>query len=160
MYERNWQAVGEPVSGDEAEALDVLRGLLRDDELCHAWSNLAFQDRTGHVNEVDVLLLTRRGLFVVELKGWRGHVPGQYIRIGVDIDGVRHWRAYSLTSRTNPADGLITITTKAIPEGSLVMGAPGKVVREISDAQARMLVGGSMHYVENWKRYARGLKAI
>jgi ferredoxin-NADP reductase len=52
-------------------------------------------------------------------KGWRGHVPGQYIRIGVDIDGVRHWRAYSLTSRTDRPDGLITITTKAIPDGKV-----------------------------------------
>ena len=30
-------------------------------------------------------------------RGWRGHMPGQYIRIGVDVDGVRQWRAYSLT---------------------------------------------------------------
>ena len=30
-------------------------------------------------------------------RGWAGHVPGQYVRIGVDVDGVRHWRAYSLT---------------------------------------------------------------
>src|SRR4051812_32295678 len=28
-------------------------------------------------------------------RGWRGHRPGQYIRIGVDVDGVRQWRAYS-----------------------------------------------------------------
>src|SRR3954462_404449 len=28
----------------------------------------------------------------------RPHAPGQYIRIGIDIDGVRQWRAYSLTS--------------------------------------------------------------
>jgi ferredoxin-NADP reductase len=27
-------------------------------------------------------------------KSWRGHLPGQYIRVGVDVDGVRHWRAY------------------------------------------------------------------
>ena len=26
-------------------------------------------------------------------RGWLGHVPGQYIRIGIDIDGVRQWRA-------------------------------------------------------------------
>jgi carbonic anhydrase/acetyltransferase-like protein (isoleucine patch superfamily) len=38
------------------------------------------------------------------------------------------------------------------------MGAPGKVVREVSDQQAMMLVAGSMHYVENWKRYRRELK--
>ena len=31
-------------------------------------------------------------------RSWAGHVPGQYIRIGVDVDGVRNWRAYSLTS--------------------------------------------------------------
>jgi len=40
------------------------------------------------------------------------------------------------------------------------MGAPGKVVREISDDQARMLVGGSMHYVQNWKRYRAGLREV
>src|SRR5215210_652025 len=29
---------------------------------------------------------------------WPGHEPGQYVRIGFDIEGVRHWRAYSITS--------------------------------------------------------------
>jgi carbonic anhydrase/acetyltransferase-like protein (isoleucine patch superfamily) len=47
---------------------------------------------------------------------------------------------------------------KEIPDNSLVMGAPGKVVREISDQQAMMLAAGSHHYVENWKRYRRELK--
>ncbi|KGN31028.1 stearoyl-CoA 9-desaturase [Knoellia sinensis KCTC 19936] len=50
-------------------------------------------------------------------RGWSGHVPGQYIRVGIDIDGVRHWRAYSLTHRADAADGLISFTTKAIPDG-------------------------------------------
>jgi ferredoxin-NADP reductase len=49
-------------------------------------------------------------------RGWRGHVAGQYVRIGVDVDGVRHWRAYSLTSPPR-ADGCISITVKAIPGG-------------------------------------------
>ena len=46
---------------------------------------------------------------------WRGHVPGQYVRVGIDVDGVRLWRSYSLTSA--PDDGLITITAKAVPDG-------------------------------------------
>ena len=46
---------------------------------------------------------------------------------------------------------------KEIPDNSLVMGAPGKVVREITAEQAAMMIGGSMHYVENWKRYRREL---
>jgi ferredoxin-NADP reductase len=47
---------------------------------------------------------------------WRGHLPGQYVRLGVDIDGVRHWRAYSLTSGPGTG-GLIAVTVKAIPGG-------------------------------------------
>jgi ferredoxin-NADP reductase len=50
-------------------------------------------------------------------RGWAGHTPGQYVRVGVDVDGVRQWRAYSVTSRTDRADGCLTITVKAIPDG-------------------------------------------
>src|SRR6516165_11422489 len=28
-------------------------------------------------------------------RGWRRHLAGQYVRLGVDIDGVRQWRTYS-----------------------------------------------------------------
>jgi len=52
-------------------------------------------------------------------RGWEKHTPGQYIRIGVDVDGVRQWRAYSLTSPAVRADGAITITIKAIPDGKV-----------------------------------------
>jgi ferredoxin-NADP reductase len=49
---------------------------------------------------------------------WAGHVPGQYIRIGIDVDGVREWRAYSLTHGPR-TDGLISITVKAVPDGKV-----------------------------------------
>ena len=52
-------------------------------------------------------------------RGWRTHTPGQYIRIGVDVDGVRQWRAYSLTSDSDRDDGCIAITVKAIPGGKV-----------------------------------------
>ncbi|MCB0861591.1 MAG: ferredoxin reductase [Solirubrobacterales bacterium] len=48
---------------------------------------------------------------------WKGHRPGQYIRVGVDINGVRRWRAYSLTSSPERPDGNLTITVKTIEEG-------------------------------------------
>ncbi len=47
---------------------------------------------------------------------WTGHVPGQYVRVGIDVDGVRCWRAYSLTHGPR-ADGRISITVKAVPDG-------------------------------------------
>ena len=49
---------------------------------------------------------------------WAGHVPGQYVRIGVDVDGVRQWRAYSLTHGPR-TDGRISITVKAVPDGKV-----------------------------------------
>jgi ferredoxin-NADP reductase len=49
---------------------------------------------------------------------WAGHIPGQYVRIGVDVDGVRHWRAYSLTHGPR-ADGYISVTVKAVPGGKV-----------------------------------------
>ncbi|GAB3072651.1 ferredoxin reductase [Nocardioides zeae] len=49
-------------------------------------------------------------------RDWAGHVPGQYVRVGIDVDGVRQWRAYSLTHGPRP-DGNISITVKAVPDG-------------------------------------------
>ena len=48
---------------------------------------------------------------------WPGHKPGQYVRLGVVIDGVYHWRAYSLTSDPSPEDGLISVTPKKVDTG-------------------------------------------
>ena len=64
---------------------------------------------------------------------WKGHEPGQYLRIGIDIDGRRHWRAYSLTSDPERADGCISITVKNVDEGVVSpylvrRGRPGSIV--------------------------------
>lgn len=48
-------------------------------------------------------------------RDWQGHLPGQYLRVGVDVDGVRQWRAYSVTSRPGERD--VSVTVKAIPDG-------------------------------------------
>ena len=50
---------------------------------------------------------------------WPGHRPGQYLRLGVDVDGVLHWRAYSLTSAPSRADGCIAITPKLVEGGAV-----------------------------------------
>ncbi|MFC6153079.1 ferredoxin reductase [Nocardioides yefusunii] len=47
---------------------------------------------------------------------WAGHVPGQYVRVGIDVEGVRLWRAYSLTHGPR-GDKNISITVKAVPDG-------------------------------------------
>ena len=70
---------------------------------------------------------------------WPGHKPGQYTRVGVVVDGVFHWRAYSLTSEPGRPDGLISITPKLVEEGVVTpwlvrQAQPGTIVR-LSDVE-------------------------
>jgi carbonic anhydrase/acetyltransferase-like protein (isoleucine patch superfamily) len=46
---------------------------------------------------------------------------------------------------------------KEIPDRSLVVGQPGRVIRTLGDDQAARLELSAAHYVENWRRYARDL---
>ena len=45
------------------------------------------------------------------------HRAGQYVRLGVDIDGVRHWRSYSLTSPASSSSPIMSVTVKATQAG-------------------------------------------
>lgn len=49
---------------------------------------------------------------------------------------------------------------KEIPDGSLVMGSPGKVVRELNEAAIKGLTMSALGYVANYKRFRDGLKAV
>jgi ferredoxin-NADP reductase len=65
---------------------------------------------------------------------WPGHRPGQYVRLGIAVDGVHHWRAYSLTSEPGRPDGLISITPKLVESGKVSpflnrRVQPGTIVR-------------------------------
>jgi carbonic anhydrase/acetyltransferase-like protein (isoleucine patch superfamily) len=55
------------------------------------------------------------------------------------------------------ANALIT-EGKVIPDRSLVMGQPGKVVRTLEPGQIAVLEASAEHYVQNWKRYVAGLR--
>src|SRR5436305_8302547 len=68
-------------------------------------------ERIDHVTENAATIMIKPGY------RWEGHRAGQYVRIGVDIRGVRHWRAYSLTSEPNRPDGCISITPKLVESG-------------------------------------------
>jgi stearoyl-CoA 9-desaturase NADPH oxidoreductase len=65
---------------------------------------------------------------------WDRHKPGQYLRVGIVVDGKHHWRAYSLTSDPNRADGWISITPKRYEPGVVSpyltrLARPGEIVR-------------------------------
>ena len=109
--------------------------LLPDDYLQLAnplWSARGLRGRVVEVRRETVDSAT-----LVIKPGWGfsfDYQPGQYIGIGLLVDGRWRWRSYSLTSSPVKSDRVITITVKAMPEGflstHLVGGvAPGTIVR-------------------------------
>lgn len=56
--------------------------------------------------------------------------------------------------------GALITEGKEIPDFSLVMGAPGKVVRTLDEAAQEKLLKSAAHYRANAARYARGLRAL
>ena len=95
------------------------------------WST---QELRGRVEQIDreagnaVTILIRPGY------EWEGHKPGQYMRVGVIVDGVFHWRAYSLTSDPDRPGGCVSITPKLVEAGTVTpylvhQARPGDIVR-------------------------------
>ena len=57
------------------------------------------------------------------------------------------------------ANALIT-ENKDIPDNSLVMGSPGKVVKTLSEEQGMAIRSGAIHYVENAHRFAEQMSVL
>ena len=55
--------------------------------------------------------------------------------------------------------GSLIAEGKEIPPRSVVFGSPGKIVREMTDADAERMRRGAAHYVDNARRFRAGLKA-
>jgi stearoyl-CoA 9-desaturase NADPH oxidoreductase len=109
--------------------------LLPDDYLKLANPLWSARELRGRV--LEVRRETEDSATLVIKPGWGfsfDYQPGQYVGIGVLVDGRWRWRSYSLTSSPVKGSRTITITVKAMPEGflstHLVGGvAPGTIVR-------------------------------
>jgi len=56
--------------------------------------------------------------------------------------------------------GSVVTEGKEFPDNSLIIGSPAKVVRTLDDAAAAKLRASAEHYVDNGRRFAKGLKKI
>jgi len=52
------------------------------------------------------------------------------------------------------ANTLIT-ENKIIPDNSLVIGSPGKVIRQVTDKEIKHIKENAQEYIENWKKYSK-----
>jgi ferredoxin-NADP reductase len=134
MPERGARPNVHPVQRRVLDALAALSSpLLIDDylELINPlWST---RELRGRIEAIDRETPDAATVLIKPGYRWGGHEPGQYLRIGLDIEGVRHWRAYSLTSDPLREDGLISITVKNVDDGKVSpylvrRGRPGAIV--------------------------------
>ena len=134
MPERGARPNVHPIQRRVLDALAALSSpLLIDDylELVNPlWST---RELRGRIESIDHETRDAATVLIKPGYRWGGHEPGQYLRIGLDIEGVRHWRAYSLTSDPQREDGLISITVKNVDDGKVSpylvrRGRPGTIV--------------------------------
>ena len=54
------------------------------------------------------------------------------------------------------AKALIT-ENKVIPDNSLVIGSPGKVIREVTEDEKKSVLENTKHYQDNWRKYSKSI---
>lgn len=129
----------------------VLRG---DNELIDIGENSNVQDGTVMHTDMGSPLTIGKNVTIGHNAMLHGCTVGDGSLIGINaviLNGAKIGRNCIIGANALIAEG------KEIPDGSLVMGSPGKVVRELSDAQKQMVEAGAAHYVHNAQRYARDL---
>ena len=76
MESPRWKIITPSQYEHERRALDFLREGLPDHDPYRAWSNFEFLTHDGAIYEVDLLVLTKQGFWLIEIKSWPGRVWG------------------------------------------------------------------------------------
>ena len=130
----------------------VLRG---DNELIHIGEHSNVQVGTVMHTDMGFPLTLGKGVTIGHNAMLHGCTVGDYSLIGINaviLNGAKIGKHCIIGANSLIGEG------KEIPDGSLVMGSPGKVVRDLTDEQKKLLEASAAHYVKNGQRYARELK--
>lgn len=130
----------------------VLRG---DNELILIGRDSNVQDGAVMHTDMGYPLTLGTGVTIGHNAMLHGCTVGDYSLIGINaviLNGAKIGKHCIIGANSLIGEG------KVIPDGSLVMGSPGKVVRDLTDEQKALLQASAAHYVKNGQRYARDLE--
>ena len=130
----------------------VLRG---DNELILIGKHSNVQDGAVMHTDMGYPLTLGTGVTIGHNAMLHGCTVGDYCLIGINaviLNGAKIGKHCIIGANSLIGEG------KEIPDGSLVMGSPGKVVRDLTDEQKKLLEASAAHYVKNGQRYARELE--
>jgi carbonic anhydrase/acetyltransferase-like protein (isoleucine patch superfamily) len=158
---RYWIAPDAHVIGRVRLGLDVgiwfgavLRG---DNELIDVGAGTNIQEGSLLHTDMGAPLAIGAGCTIGHHAILHGCTLGENTLIGMGATILNHARigANSLVG----ANALVT-EGKEFPDNSLIVGAPAKAVRSLDAEAVERLRWSATHYVENWKRYAAGLRRL
>ncbi|MEU1591273.1 BREX system serine/threonine kinase PglW [Streptomyces sp. NPDC005708] len=132
MREGRWTTVTESEFDHERRGLEAIRRELPDADPWRAWSNFTFTANTGHVREVDLLVVAPGGVWMVELKDWHGSVTSE--------NG--SWVQTQPGGRRVPHGNPLHLVNKKAKELAGLLGANGK----------RVWVGEAVCFTDNGLR--------
>lgn len=130
----------------------VLRG---DNDLITIGENSNIQDGAVLHTDHGIPLVVGKNVTVGHMVMLHGCEIGEGSLIGINsviLNGAKIGKHCLIGANSLIAEG------KEIPDGSMVMGSPGKIVRQLSPEQMRGLAMSAQHYVDNFKRYKRDLR--
>lgn len=129
----------------------VLRG---DNELIHIGEDTNVQDGVVMHTDMGFPLTVGRGCTIGHLAMLHGCTVGENCLIGIGatvLNGTRIGNNCIIGAHCLLPEG------KEVPDNSLVVGTPGRVVREVTPEEIEGLKQSARHYAGNARRFARGL---
>lgn len=132
----------------------VIRG---DNELITIGPESNIQDGSVLHTDPGIPLTIGRGVTVGHKAMLHGCQIGDYSLIGINavvLNGAKIGKHCLIGANTLIPEGM------EIPDGSMVIGSPGKIRRELNDSQKKMLEFSAAHYVKNAERYLADLQQV
>jgi carbonic anhydrase/acetyltransferase-like protein (isoleucine patch superfamily) len=132
----------------------VARG---DNELIHIGAGANVQDHCVLHTDMGYPLTIGAGATIGHCVMLHGCTVGENALVGIGsvvLNGTRIGRNCIIGAHTLLPEG------KEIPDNSLVLGSPGRVARQLGEADVALITRIASHYVANWRRYAGSLKRI
>jgi len=130
----------------------VVRG---DNDVITIGENTNVQDGAILHTDPGFKLTLGKGVTVGHKAMLHGCEVGDYSLVGINavvLNGAKIGKHCLIGANAPITEGMV------IPDGSMVMGSPAKVKRELTDQQKTLLEASAAHYVHNFQRYNARLK--
>lgn len=132
----------------------VLRG---DNALIHIAENANVQDNSVIHTDDGLDVHIGRGVTIGHRVVLHGCQVGEFSLIGI---GAIVLNRAQIGKHCLIGAGALITEGKQIPDRSMVLGSPGRVVRPLTDAEVKMLEFSAAHYVQNGHRYRESLRPM